>query len=89
MYPNGSTITWRHTVSKADEFKQNLNPTRRLNWRMTMQQLEESDPDLLAAIHEVFRDNTASTAMIVRSLEAVGIDMGYSSVVRWRDHVRR
>ena len=24
----------------------NLNPTRRLNWRMTMQQLEESDPDL-------------------------------------------
>ncbi len=56
---------------------------------MTMQQLEESDPDLLAAIHEVFRDETASTAMIVRSLEAVGIEMGYSSVIRWRDHVRR
>ena len=76
-------------MSKANEFRQNLNPTRRLNWRMTMQQLEESDPDLLAAIHEVFRDDTASTAMIVRSLEAVGIDMGYSSVIRWRDHVRR
>jgi hypothetical protein len=27
--------------------------------------------------------------MIQRSLEAVGIDMGYSSVVRWREHVRR
>ena len=76
-------------MSKANEFRQNLHPTRRLNWRMTMQQLEESDPDLLAAIHEVFRDETASTAMIVRSLEAVGIDMGYSSVIRWRDHVRR
>lgn len=56
---------------------------------MTMRHLQESDPDLLAAIHDVFQDDTASTAMIVRSLESVGIDMGYSSVVRWREHVRR
>lgn len=76
-------------MSKAGEFKQNLNPTRRLNWRMTMHHLQESDPDLLAAIHDVFLDDTASTAMIVRSLESVGIEMGYSSVVRWREHVRR
>jgi len=76
-------------VSKADEFKQTLNPTRRLNWRMVTRQLEQTDPDLLAAIEEAFRDDTANTAMIARSLEAVGIDMGYSSVIRWRDHVRR
>lgn len=76
-------------MSKADEFKQTLTPTRRLNWRATMRQLERTDPDLLAAIEEVFRDDTANTAMIQRSLKAVGIDMGYSSVVRWREHVLR
>lgn len=76
-------------MSKADEFKKTLTPTRRLNWRATMRQLERTDPDLLAAIEEVFQDDTANTAMIQRSLKSVGIDMGYSSVVRWREHVLR
>ncbi|MCP4844424.1 MAG: hypothetical protein GY901_04895, partial [Actinomycetia bacterium] len=52
-------------------------------------ELEANDPELLAAIVEALNDDHPNIAMIQRSLEAVGIDMGYSSVVRWREHVRR
>jgi uncharacterized protein (DUF362 family) len=64
-------------------------PSRRPNFHAVSRELEANDPELLAAIIEALDDDHPNIAMIQRSLEAVGIDMGYSSVVRWRDHVRR
>ncbi len=76
-------------MSKADHFRQTLIPNRRPNFHDVTRKLEANDPDLLAAIHEALHDDNTNIAMIQRSLEAVGIDMGYSSVIRWREHVRR
>jgi len=53
-----------------------------------MTQLEVEDPDLLDAVNEALVDESASLAAIHRSLREVGIDIGYSSLIRWRDHVR-
>jgi hypothetical protein len=64
-------------------------PSRRPNFHAVARELEANDPDLLAAIVEALDDDHPNIAMIQRSLEAVGIDMGYSSVVRWRENVRR
>ncbi|MEL0211495.1 MAG: hypothetical protein VW891_13125 [Novosphingobium sp.] len=76
-------------MSKADHFRQTLIPNRRPNFHAVTRDLETNDPDLLAAILEALHDDDTNIAMIQRSLEAVGIDMGYSSVIRWREHVRR
>ena len=40
-------------------------------------------------IERMSRRDPSFAAMIQRSLKSVGIDMGYSSVVRWREHVLR
>jgi hypothetical protein len=76
-------------VSKADQFRETMVPSRRPNFHAVARELEANDPELLAAIIEALDDDHPNIAMIQRSLEAVGIDMGYSSVVRWREHVRR
>jgi hypothetical protein len=54
-----------------------------------MTHLEVADPDLLDAVNEALADEAASLAAIHRSLKEVGVDIGYSSLIRWRDHVRR
>ena len=54
-----------------------------------MSHLENADADLLDAVNEALSDESASLAAIHRSLREVGVDIGYSSLVRWRDHVRR
>ena len=64
-------------------------PSRRPNFHAVTRDLEANDPELLAAIVEALNDDHPNIAMIPRSLEVVGIEMGYSSVVRWREHVRR
>ncbi len=64
-------------------------PSRRPDFHAVARDLEANDPELLAAILEALNDDHSNIAMIQRSLEAVGIDMGYSSVVRWRENVRR
>jgi len=53
-----------------------------------MEKLEASDPDLLVALEDALADESASLAAIHRSLRDVGVDIGYSSLIRWRDHVR-
>jgi hypothetical protein len=76
-------------VSKADQFRETMVPSRRPNFHAVSRELKANDPELLAAIIEALDDDHPNIAMIQRSLEAVGIDMGYSSVVRWRENVRR
>jgi hypothetical protein len=76
-------------VSKAEQFRASYAPNRRPNFHAVARDLKANDPELLAAIVEALNDDHPNIAMIQRSLDAVGIDMGYSSVVRWREHVRR
>lgn len=75
-------------MSQAKAFRDNIQPTRRANYRRVMDHLEQHDPDLLAAINDVLADDHLSLAAIHRSVRDVGIDIGYSSLIRWRDHVR-
>lgn len=76
-------------MSKADQFKTSISPTRRPSFGQIMTHLEVADPDLLDAVNEALADEAASLAAIHRSLKEVGVDIGYSSLIRWRDHVRR
>lgn len=76
-------------MSKAQQFTASISPTRRPSYFQLMTQLEVDDPDLLDAVNEALVDESASLAAIHRSLREVGIDIGYSSLIRWRDHVRR
>jgi len=75
-------------VSKAEQFTTSISPTRRPSYVQHMTQLEVEDPDLLDAINEALADESASLAAIHRSIREVGVDIGYSSLIRWRDHVR-
>ena len=75
-------------MSKAEKFTTGISPTRRPSYTQIMTQLEVDDPDLLDAVNEALVDESASLAAIHRSLREVGIDIGYSSLIRWRDHVR-
>lgn len=75
-------------MSKADQFKASYTPTRRANYHQVMTHLEANDPDLLDAVNEALADESNSLAAIHRSLRSVGVDVGYSSLIRWRDHVR-
>lgn len=52
-------------------------------------QLEVTDPELHAAVVVALADEMTTAVQIQRSLEAVGVEIGYSSLCRWRDHVRR
>lgn len=75
-------------MSKAEQFTTGISPTRRPSYVQHMTQLEVEDPDLLDAINEALADESASLAAIHRSIREVGVDIGYSSLIRWRDHVR-
>ena len=75
-------------MSKAEAFKAGYSPTRRASYVRIMEKLEASDPDLLVALEDALADESASLAAIHRSLRDVGVDIGYSSLIRWRDHVR-
>jgi len=75
-------------VSKAEQFKAGYAPTRRTSYTQIMARLETEDPDLLDALNVALADHSASLAAIHRSLRDVGVDIGYSSLIRWRDHVR-
>lgn len=76
-------------MSKAEAFKASISPTRRPSFQQIMSHLQNADADLLDAVNEALSDESASLAAIHRSLREVGVDIGYSSLVRWRDHVRR
>ena len=76
-------------MSKAEQFTTGISPTRRPSYAQIMTQLEDDDPQLLDAINEALADESASLAAIHRSIRGVGIDIGYSSLIRWREHVRR
>lgn len=75
-------------MSKANQFKSGIQPTRRDSYTTVIARLEQSDPELLAAITEALSETHASLAAIHRSIREVGIDIGYSALVRWRDYVR-
>ena len=76
-------------MSKAEQFAASISPTRRPSFNQIMTHLEVADPDLLDAVNEALADESLSLAAIHRSVREVGIDIGYSSLIRWRDHVRR
>ena len=76
-------------MSKAEQFRQNIVQSRRASYAVITRKLEEEDPDLLVAILDALKDETAAMAAIHRSLEAVGVEIGYSSLLRWRDDIRR
>lgn len=73
----------------ADQFRESYAPSRRANYHQVMTHLEDTDPGLLDAVNEALVDEANSLAAIHRSLKSVGVDIGYSSLIRWRDHVRR
>lgn len=75
-------------MSKAEQFKASYAPTRRPSYLKIMEKLECSDPDLLMAVEDALADESVSLAAVHRSLRDVGVDIGYSSLVRWRDYVR-
>ena len=75
-------------MSKAEQFKTGYAPTRRASYLQIMEKLACSDPDLLVALENALEDESASLAAIHRSLRDVGVDIGYSSLIRWRDYVR-
>ena len=76
-------------MTRADEFRQSLTPTRKRSWKAIARQLEQTDPELFEAVVAALADELSSMAAIHRSLEAIGVDIGYSSLVRWRDDVVR
>lgn len=76
-------------MSKADQFRASYAPTRRASYRQVIDNLFETDPELLAAVEEALANESSSLAAVHRSLRAVGVDIGYSSLIRWRDHVLR
>jgi len=49
--------------------------------------LNNADPDLLDAVMAAFKDDSVPTTSIHRALLDLGYDVGYSSVIRWRQHV--
>lgn len=75
-------------MSKAEQFRASYAPTRRANYRQVIDHLHETDPDLLHAVEEALANESLSLAAVHRSIREVGVDIGYSSLIRWRDHVR-
>ena len=73
--------------SKADDFRQQIGPSRRQSYHRLTERLAQEDPELLAAVQAAFADETVPTTSIHRALKELGYDCGYSSVVRWRQHV--
>lgn len=74
-------------TSNADQFREQIGPKRRQSYHKLTDVLAETDPDLLAAIQTAFHDDTVPTTSIQRALLDLGYPVGYSSVVRWRQHV--
>lgn len=75
-------------MSKAEQFKASYAPTRRPNYLQVIDHLHTTDPDLLHAVEEALADESLSLAAVHRSIREVGVDIGYSSLIRWRDYVR-
>ena len=73
--------------SKADDFRKQIGPSRRQSYHRVSDTLSNADPDLLDAVIAAFKDDSVPTTSIHRALLDLGYDVGYSSVIRWRQHV--
>lgn len=73
--------------SKADDFLEAIGPSRRQSYHRLADRLRDQDPDLLDAVLAAFGKDEVPTTSIHRALSDLGYDVGYSSVIRWRQHV--
>lgn len=73
-------------TSKVEVFQDAIRRTRRRTYLEIADEVRQSEPELLDAVEAAFRDGAIPLAAVHRALGDIGIEIGYSSLVRWRDH---
>lgn len=73
-------------TSKVDRFQDSIRRTRRRTYLEIAENLRRNEPELLAAVEAAFTAGEIPMAAVHRALSDVDVEIGYSSLVRWRDH---
>jgi len=69
--------------SGLDQFQSFIEPKRRQSWRSIRSEIDQNDPNLLAAIEVALSDSVTPRAQIMGALQSLGYDIGKMGVENW------